>query len=414
MRGQGLRVGRVVGVGLMLGMAASWSSADTAGVTPRPWVTGYLPGYRHTDDDVSCLTAADYAMLTHLCHAGAIPRADGSLDTEQNSVTPGRRRRAVTAAHEAGVPILIVIGGGYADFREALRPDVRPAFVRNIVTLMEGDGYDGVDLDMEPVTTADNPGNPDYIAFVKELHAALQGKPTPLCPRPLLTAAIMLRDAALWGRPEVHDRFDQVNLMVYDMAGPYEGWVTWFDSALHNGGYTFPGLGNPISAIDLWVDECLAAGIPAAKLGLGLCFDALCWQGGTGTPTGGVTAPRQSWTTPPGHPHTGGGARLTYAEMLDRYPNPELYHWDEAAEVPYLSIDQPGSDDDVFVSFNDARSCAAKVRYARDRGLGGFIIWELSADYRAAQPEGQRRPLRQAVAEAIHEYFGVASPAPGD
>jgi hypothetical protein len=79
--------------------------------------------------------------------------------------------------------------------------------------------------------------------------------------------------------------------------------------------------------------------------------------------------------------------------------------WIEAAQAAYLSIDNPGSADDKFVSYDDATACRAKVRYAAQHGLGGVMIFELGGGYRPDQPEGGRDPLLRAVKEAVTENF---------
>lgn len=67
--------------------------------------------------------------------------------------------------------------------------------------------------------------------------------------------------------------------------------------------------------------------------------------------------------------------------------------------VPYLSIDRPGSDNDVFVTYEDEVSVAQKVTYASSRGLGGVMIYELSADYLPGQVPNH--PLLEAVKNAL-------------
>ena len=70
-----------------------------------------------------------------------------------------------------------------------------------------------------------------------------------------------------------------------------------------------------------------------------------------------------------------------------------------AGDVPYLSIDRPGAQGDVFVTYEDEISVSEKVRYAKTRGLGGVMIYELSGDY---FPDGRvKHPLLQSVKTAM-------------
>jgi hypothetical protein len=78
-----------------------------------------------------------------------------------------------------------------------------------------------------------------------------------------------------------------------------------------------------------------------------------------------------------------------------------LYHWDTNAQAAYLSIDNANSANDKFISYDDEHTCQAKVSYARNRGLGGVMIWELASAWRPSQPAGKRDPMLQAVKQAL-------------
>lgn len=362
----------------------------------QPWVTGYLPAYHHNGHDIAFMTPDDYGMLTHIAHASAMPRPDGTLDTDTNSYQPESRRRAVQLAHEHQRPILLVITGQHEQFSAAIRPANQQTFIHNILQLLDTDGYDGVDIDMEPVTLDENQDNPDFTAFITELHQALQTRSSAILGRPpLLTTAIGSRDRHIMA--SLADKFDQINLMSYDMAQPYEGWIPWFDGALRNGGLVFPGFSHEVPSIENWVNDFLQAGVPRRKLGIGISFDVACWQGGETAAGQGVTLPRESWLKPPQY------FKRSYADMHKQNLIPASYQWDDPAQMAWFSVDATDPAQDMFCNFNDAQAIAAKIEFARQQGLGGVIIWELGLDQRDDQPEGQRRPLRHAVAEALQK-----------
>jgi chitinase len=50
--------------------------------------------------------------------------------------------------------------------------------------------------------------------------------------------------------------------------------------------------------------------------------------------------------------------------------------WNEQAEVPYLYNAAEG----VWISYDNARSVAAKTEFARRQGQAGVILWELGSD----------------------------------
>lgn len=387
---------------LLLLLAALWHFStrrpplEAPQYNAQPWVTGYLPAYHHNGNDIAFMETADYAMLTHLAHASAMPRPDGTLDMDTNSLQPDSRRRAVQLAHEQQRPILLVITGQHEQFSEAIRPANQQAFIRNILQILDTDGYDGVDIDMEPVTLDEKRDNPDFNAFVHELHQALQTRSSTLLGRPpLLTTAIGIRDRHIMA--QLADKFDQINLMSYDMAQPYEGWIPWFDSALHNGGLVFPGFSHQVPSIENWVNDFLQAGVPRRKLGIGISFDVACWQGGETAPGQGVTQPRQSWLKPPHY------FKRSHADMQVQNLLPSTYQWDDTAQMVWFSVDAADPAQDMFCNFNDARAIKAKLDFARQQGLGGVIVWELALDQRNDLPTGQRRPLRQALGEALQK-----------
>jgi chitinase len=381
---------------LSLWYANTRRAPDMPHYNAQPWVTGYLPAYHHNGQDIAFMEEDDYALLTHLAHASVMPNADGSLDTTTNSYNPASRQRAVQLAHAHNRPILLVITGQHDAFSAAIRPQIQQTFIQNILQMLDADGYDGVDIDMEPVTLDEKQDNPDFTAFITELHKALQTRSSALLGRaPLLTTAIGFRDRYIMAA--LADKFDQINLMSYDMAQPYDGWIPWFDSALHNGGLRFPGFSHEVPSIANWVDEFLQAGVPRRKLGIGISFDVACWQGGETSNGQGVTLPRQSWLKAPQY------FKRSFADMHQQNLIPEHYQWDELAQMAWFSVDVADPAQDMFCNFNDARAIAAKLDFARYQGLGGVIVWELALDQRDTQPVGQRRPLRQALADALQK-----------
>jgi chitinase len=189
----------------------------------------------------------------------------------------------------------------------------------------------------------------------------------------------------------LQSQFDQINIMTYDLSGPYGGWVTWFNSPIYDGGYRFPSSGGLVPSINGAVNGFIGSGVASNKLGIGIPFYGYVWTGGSGTSTGGVTQPRQSWTTAPADP------TAAYNTIVAGYYQASLYHWDTSAQAAYLSITNASAANDMFISYEDSRACQAKVSYARNRGLGGVMIWELSQDHQ----NGQADPLLQAVKQAL-------------
>jgi chitinase len=357
------------------------------------WITGYYPGYESSQMAPSNI---DFTVVTHVVHFALVPETNGGIDSSANGLTSGACAQLVGLAHNAGRKALVCVGGAgtESDFLGATTSNNLGGFVTNIVNFMSSNGYDGVDLDWEPFNSADAG---QYTNLVNGLRAALNRFGT----HKLLTVAAPAY--AEYGDPSptteftmlasVQGQFDQINIMTYDLSGPYSGWVTWFNSPIYDGGYTFPSAPSElVPSINGAVSNFVGNGVQPGKLGAGLPFYGYIWTHGPG-----VTQPRQSWpsTNPPS------AAAATYAAILSTYYQSNLYHWDDTAQAAYLSITNSPVTNDMFISYDDAHSCQAKVSYARNLRLGGLMIWELSQDYSAAQPAGQRTPLTTALKQAL-------------
>jgi chitinase len=87
---------------------------------------------------------------------------------------------------------------------------------------------------------------------------------------------------------------------------------------------------------------------------------------------------------------------VAYYDLMSTYFQSNLYHWDSAAQAAYLSIDNTGSANDKFISYDNETTVAAKAQYAKTKGLGGVFVWELGGGYRSTMPAGQQ-DLRDSV-----------------
>jgi chitinase len=166
-----------------------------------------------------------------------------------------------------------------------------------------------------------------------------------------------------------------VNIMSYGRADAWSGWQSWHSAALGGETQAYP------SSVSSSADSYAAAGIPKAKIGIGIGFYGSCWNS--------VTGPRQS---------TGSGKVvasdnvMTYAHLQSSYYSAGAYHWDDAAKVGYLSFPQAtGPEACNFVSYEDDASIMAKGQWVRSHGYGGTIIWSVNQGYVAAS--GTNPPL---------------------
>lgn len=349
------------------------------------WVSAYYVGYQR---ELYPETELDFSTLTHLIVGRVTPLATGALSThfDIDDVTgPAMARTLSQRAHAAGRKALLMVGGEgeHDNFASAASEANRARFVANLLGTMDGLGYDGLDLDWEPILPEDHA---PLLALLQALRAQRPGL--------LLTVPVGWVNANF---PEDADPFyaqlaaqvDQLNLMSYSMAGAWGGWDSWHHAALYDAAPSHP------SSVDSTVRAFLAAGVPAAKLGVGLGFYGSCWTG--------VSTPRV--------PITGGVAELpgdnamSYANIVSLYAPQATRSWDERAQAPYLSSSTgAGPQRCNFISYEDPQSILAKGAYARSAGLGGAIVWTVNQGHLPAQPAGSRDPLMQAA------YQGFLAP----
>ena len=355
------------------------------------WVTGYYPAYEQAYLPPS---AIDFSALTHLIHFSVFPNSDGTLNSSDNGLTPAYSADVISRAHAAGVKVLICVGGANSetDFQAATSTATLPVFVNNITNFLATYGYDGVDIDWEPFPSTDDQ---QYSNLVTALRFALNQFPQPK----LLSAAVEAYPpygdsptAEYQLYAALQSQFNQINIMTYDLSGPYEGWVTWFNSPIYDGGYRFPSSGGLVPSIGGSLTNFLNNGVAPGKLGFGIPFYGYVWTDGEGPYLWSITQPRQSWTNAPTITAYG------YTDIMADFYQSNLYHWDTNAQSAYLSITNAVETDNVFLSYDDQRACQAKVSYARNEGLGGVMIWELAQDHQAGVPDPLLESVKQAMA----------------
>lgn len=204
---------------------------------------GYLPYYRF-----NYLNDIEFQRVTHVNIAFANPDAQGNLSVSGTNIDP-----AIAKAHQAGCQVFISLAGGYLDtdteaaWTDNTLPATRAAFIQKIVQYVQNHQLDGVDVDLEWQYVKSW-----YSPFIVDLKAALTtiGKPLSVA-LPGNYRYPQITNAAL-------DAFDWINMMVYDLRGPWDP--------------SNPGQHSPYD----WAVDCIAywknQNIPANRLTLGVPF----------------------------------------------------------------------------------------------------------------------------------------------
>jgi chitinase len=361
------------------GFATVTVSAVTPGASGR-WVAGYWVGYQR---DLYPETQVDFSLMTHVVVGAITPTVTGGVVTDfyLDAVTgPQVARTLATRAHAAGRKAILMLGGDgqHGNMVGAASAANVNTFVSNLVATMNNLGYDGIDVDWEPVADADKPA---IITMLQKLRAAKPGI--------ILTFPIGWLNSNLAADPwysQLAPLVDQMNVMSYQMAGNYGGWVSWHQAALYGEGSDHP------SSISSTVTAYRAVGVPAAKLGIGLGFYGSCWRG--------TTAPLQTLSA--SADVVASDNTMSYTNIMQSYYTPSAYHWDATARAGYLSFStQTGPAGCNMISYEDEQSITEKGAYVKSAGLGGTIIWTINQGRLPTAAAGSQDPLLKAAYNSI-------------
>ncbi|EWC45555.1 hypothetical protein DRE_05413 [Drechslerella stenobrocha 248] len=255
----------------------------------------------------------------------------------------------------------IVSIGGWTYCQDSLfatavnSPEKRATFAKSAVGFVVNYGMDGIDLDWEyPATEVDALNYVDLLRLCREELDKVNPNFELTIAAPCgLSKVNVLRIA------EMDQYLDFWNVMAYDFAGG------WGKNAGHSANF-FPSGDNPASTEFSYVealDEYLKNGVDPRKIvtGIPVYGHGFTNTDGPGTPFSGVG--KGSWEE--GILDYGdlslGGNNIHEDEQL-------LASWTYDPESRYM------------VSFDTPKITRLKAKFIVDRGLGGAMFWETSAD----------------------------------
>jgi chitinase len=381
---------------VLLAFFAACTSAptvETASPGVRPMrVVGYLAswGVRTKGTRIADLPARD---LTHIFYAfgridstGRVALGDPCVDvgacTGGQTSTPGGNFAELRRLKEGSphLKLVVSIGGwsGSGRFSDAALTDsTRKLFTESAIDVFirQTSGlFDGIDLDWEfpvsggPETNVRRPADKEnFTLLLAELRSQLdaQGAKDKRHYELAIAASANPRALANIEVERIAPLLDFINVMTYDYyAGSRK---TGFNSPL----YAASGESTPSFNIDASIRAFIEAGVPAAKLLVGIPF--------YGRGYGGVPSANNGLFQAVGGPPAGwrGGDGDWRVLSQTRLKDPRyVRHWESSARVPFLYDSTSGT----WVSYDDPQSVAEKVKYVRERALGGVMIWELGGD----------------------------------
>ena len=383
------------------GSGSSSSSGTGAGGTIAPSgeqrVIGYFAAWDVYDRDYH-VNEIPAAQLTHINYAfaniadGQCVLGDPYADTDKaypgDTWDEGAKRgnfhqlEILKAAHPH-LKTLISVGGWtwsgqFSDV--ALTAESRKKFAASCVEFMTAHGFDGIDIDWEypvggglPENTYRPEDKQNYTLLLREIRAQLKEKGEADGRDYLLTIAApaganVYKNLEL---AEVAAELDWINLMTYDFHG---GWdtVTNFNAPLYASS-TDPSSDPVVQKqfnIDSAVSGYMSGGVPANKIVLGVPFYG---RGFKGVPGGNQGLYQSHTGLPQG---TWEAGMFDYYDLKANYIPSYTRAWHDEAKVPWLYSAATG----IMISYDDPESMSLKAAYAKERGLGGAMIWELSGD----------------------------------
>lgn len=280
----------------------------------KKMVVAYVPNWIDAESFVKTI---DYKKITHINIAFENP-----IDDDGNMPYSAKDETIVQAARTHKVKVLISIGGGSASgdkvlqarYFSLLTSEKRAGFVSKLADYVVKHQFDGLDVDIEGPSI-----NQNYGAFIDDLSVALKAK------KKLLTSAL----SKGYGGDKVPDsvfaKFDFVNIMAYDGAGPWQpdvpGQHSSFEFAKDN--------------VKYWLDR----GLPRSKAVLGVPFYGY------------------------GFGDAFRNGDYSYSKIMEKYVGAEL-------------VDQVGS----TIWYNGIPTIKAKAQHVVDEKLAGVMIWSLDYD----------------------------------
>jgi len=294
------------------------------------------------------------------------------VDIWNNKIKKYISEYVIDRAHEKGVYVVVSLGGGgsaAADTFAIIAADaaLRKTFVKNVVTLINENKYDGVDIDWETPTTETKH---NFTLLMSELYTAIKANN----PHHLLTAAI---GGGKWTPKKFEldqskEYIDYINMMTYGMCknnGYYQNAL--YKASEYNNIDMKAGKTLVSCSIDESVEIYNSYGVKNSQIIVGLAFY-------------GISQTRNSTAAD----LVGAGSILFDALNTANYiSNPTYqYVYDEVAQVPYLIsmnvLQEDGEYKDglQFISYDNSRSIKAKCSYVKENQLAGVMNWEIGCD----------------------------------
>ncbi|XP_050409461.1 chitinase-like protein 4 [Patella vulgata] len=337
----------------------------------------YRPGIgRFVPSDI------DPTLCTHIVYSFANVSGLELTDVNSNDRTPGGLYEQTIALKQKNpdLKILLAVGGweiGSEPFKElASTWQNRNTFSKNVVKYLRQYGFDGLDMDWEFPGTRGSPPEDKYkfTDLMRQLQnqftqeAAATGNDKLLLT--LATASGTYYINQSYQPKELISTLDYMLLMTYNYHGGWEN-TTGHHTGLWPNSIDKPGERRELN-IDWSVDYWLDKGMPKDRLIMGLSSYGMSYtlnftnQNGVGAPAKG-NGKVGTYTNEQGI--------LAYYEICE---NLKYKGWNQRYIAEQDSPYAFGGDQ--WVGYDNQDSLAIKAQYAKQKDLGGAMLWSVETD----------------------------------
>jgi chitinase len=303
----------------------------------------------------------NFRLYTHICHAFLVADEEGRIQRRGNFPS----RELTAAAHEAGVKVILSLGGWGWDKQFASivsKPEAEDRYFASVMEIVEQSEYDGIDLDWEYPDTAEEVAGFERLTrrFRKALDelGAKKGRPM------FVTMAASANPGTLqWlDKAFLLETMDWINVMTYDFTG---AWTEY-------GGHHSPLFastkqpGKPRST-ELSMKYLLEErGLPADRLAVGVPLYGRGFN---------VAEPYASTKGAPKRRLPRGD----YANLHKLASDPGWgRRWDDQTKNPWLV--STSKTEPAVIGYDDAESVAIKTEWAMKQGFRGVFFWQIHGD----------------------------------
>ncbi|KIY65734.1 glycoside hydrolase family 18 protein [Cylindrobasidium torrendii FP15055 ss-10] len=332
----------------------------------------YGADFQPTEIPTDTVTHLLYSFADASADTGAVKLTDSYADVEKhydgdswdetgNNVYGCIKQLYLIKLAHRNIKTLLSIGGWtysqaghFAFVTDATK---RATFVADAITMIEDNGFDGIDIDFEyPGTAEEGQGFADLVAELRTALDDLQKSKSD--ENPYLISVAVSAGSSNYANlviPKMDEAIDFWNLMAYDYAG---SWSNFTDNQANVYGGAISGVSTD-SAIKYYTES----GATIGKINMGMplygrAFEETDGIGSTfnGIGEGTVEAGIYSYNVLP----------IDGAEVFENTTDISSYSYDSAKKE--------------LVSYDTPNIIKLKTQYVNDNALAGAMFWELSTD----------------------------------